>query len=112
MPEFGPPISCFITGSDLLADLDISDDAEECWACRSHALGYISAVIDAHQTFHAAEGFAPVFAFPQISAGELNRLIADKLKQEPDYLDANAASLVVRILQAEFPPKTKGESKQ
>lgn len=104
MPEFGPPTNCFMTGADLLADLQVSEDAEECWAARTHALGYISAVVDAHQAFRWAEKFPSVFDFPKLSAGDLNQLIADRLAQEPAYLDANAASLIARILQTEFPP--------
>ena len=103
MPEFGPPTNCYMTGADLLADLQVSEEVEECWAARSHALGYISAVVDAHQAFRAVERFPSVFDFPTLSAGDLNQLIADKLAEEPDYLDANAASLIARILQAEFP---------
>jgi hypothetical protein len=104
MPEFGPPVDCYLTGADLLADLQVSEDAEECWAARSHALGYISAVVDAHQAFRAVEHFPAVFDFPSLSAGDLNERIADRLAAEPDYLGANAASLIARILQSEFPP--------
>ena len=103
MADFGPQISCYLTGADLLADLQVPEDAEECWAARSHALGYISAVVDAHQAFRAVEKFPAVFDFPTLSAGELNERIAERLAAEPDYLDANAASLIARILQSEFP---------
>lgn len=99
----GPLTPCFMTGSDLLADLQVPEESEECWAARTHALGYISAVVDSHQAFQAAEGFLPVFGFPAVSVGELNQLIADRLAAEPEYLDANAASLVIRIMQSEFP---------
>jgi hypothetical protein len=112
MPDFGPPTSCYLTGADLLADLQVSEDAEECWAARSHALGYISAVVDAHQAFRAVEKFPAVFDFPSLSAGDLNQRIADRLAAEPDYLDANAASLVARILQSEFPPQNPYEGTQ
>ena len=105
MPEFGPPVTCYITGADLLADLQVSEDDEACWAARSHALGYISAVVDAHQAFRAVEKFPAVFEFPSLSAGDLNQRIADRLAAEPEFLDANAASLIARILQSEFPPK-------
>jgi hypothetical protein len=92
-----------MTGDDLLRDLRISEDEEECWAARSHALGYISGLIDAHQVFQQAERFPPVFEFPKLSAGELNDLVAEELEKEPDFLDANAAGLVLRILQKRFP---------
>ena len=104
MADFGPPVSCYMTGADLLADLQVAEEDEACWAARSHALGYISAVVDAHQAFRAVEKFPAVFDFPTLSAGELNNRIADRLAAEPEFLDANAASLIARILQSEFPP--------
>jgi hypothetical protein len=103
-----PLLNCYMTGNDLLADLQIDEDSEECWAARSHALGYVSAVIDAHQVFQVAEGFPPVFSFPELKAGELNQIIANGLASEPATLDANAAGLVLRILQREFPPTQPG----
>ena len=103
MARFGPPVDSFMTGNDLLQDIRVSEDEEECWAARSHALGYISGLIDAHQVIQQAERFPPVFRFPNLSAGELNGLVADELENEPDYLDANAAGLVLRILQKRFP---------
>jgi hypothetical protein len=103
MARVGPEVESFMTGNDLLRDLRISEEEEECWAARSHALGYISGLIDAHQIFQQAEGFPPVFAFPKLSAGGLNDLIAQELEQEPNFLDANAAGLVLRILQRRFP---------
>jgi|SRR6185312_575260 len=102
MVRVGPPVESFMTGDDLLRDLRISEDEEECWAARSHALGYIGGLIDAHQIFQQAEGFPPVFVFPKLSAGELSALIAEELEREPDLLDANAAGLVLRILQKRF----------
>ena len=95
-----------MTGGDLLRDLRISDDEEECWAARSHALGYIGGLNDAHQIFQQAEGFPPVFELPKLSAGELNALVADELEKEPEFLDANAAGLVLRILQNRFPARS------
>jgi hypothetical protein len=98
------PVMTFMTGQDLLADLEIPEDDEACWAARSHALGYVSGIIDAHQIMQAAEGFAAVFSFPPVSTGELNDLIARELARHPHDLDANAAGLVLRILQEHFPP--------
>jgi len=92
-----------MTGADLLRDLRVSENDEACWAARSHALGYVGGLIDAHQIFQQAEGFSPVFAFPKVSAGELNKVVAEDLEKEPDFLDANAAGLVLRILQKRFP---------
>jgi len=102
MACIGPPVQSFMTGDDLLRDLRISEDEEECWAARSHALGYISGLIDAHQIFQHTERFPPVFEFPNLSAGDLNALIAEELETDPDFLDANAAGLVLRILQKRF----------
>lgn len=93
----------FLTGQDLLADLQIPEEDEACWAARSHALGYISGVLDAHQNLRETEGFAPVFSFPGISAGDLNELVARELARRPEDLDANAAGLVIRILYEQFP---------
>jgi Rap1a immunity proteins len=104
MTFVGASVDTFITGEDLLKDLKIADDDEACWAARSHALGYISGLIDAHQIFQQVERFPAVFTFPTLSAGELNDLIAGELEREPDVLDANAAGLVFRILQEKFPP--------
>ena len=109
MTDGEPPVQTFMTGEDLLRDLRISEDDEACWAARSHALGYVSGLIDAHQIFQQVESFPPVFAFPKLSAGELNSLVAEELEWEPDLLDANAAGLVLRILQAKFPPTQNGD---
>jgi hypothetical protein len=104
MTDSGPAVPTFMAGQDLLADLQIPEEDEACWAARSHALGYVSGIIDAHQIMQQAEGFAAVFSFPQVSAGELNDLVATELAQTPEDLDANAAGLVLRVLQKCFPP--------
>lgn len=103
MVRASEPNDCYMTGADLLAELTTEESNEDVYAIRSHALGYISAVVDSHQLFHMAEDFPPVFCFPDVNLGEVASLLADALSSEPDLLDANAASLIVRVLRTNFP---------
>lgn len=103
-PRFGDDVQTIVTGEDLLVNLRFPEDREGCWTARSHAFGYISGIIDSHQVIAEVENISPVFEFPQLGATELSNLVADALEQEPDFLDANAAGLVLRILQNCFPP--------
>jgi hypothetical protein len=103
-PRVGDDVQTIVTGEDLLVNLRFPEDREECWAARSHAFGYISGIIDSHQVIAEVENISRVFEFPQLGASELSDLVAKALEQEPDLLDANAAGLVLRILQKNFPP--------
>ncbi|MBV7267316.1 Rap1a/Tai family immunity protein [Erythrobacter ani] len=95
--------SCYLTGGDLLTELQTSESGDDYIAALAHAYGYIAAVVDAHFLFSAAEDFPAVFEFPKCDFGQIVSLIYRDLDAEPELLDGTAASLIVRILQRHFP---------
>jgi hypothetical protein len=107
-PRIDDDVLTIVTGEDLLVNLRFPEDQEGCWAARSHAFGYISGIVDAHQVIAKVENIPCVFEFPQLGPTELSNLVADALEGEPDFLDANAAGLVLRILQKHFPTSKDG----
>ncbi len=112
MAKSGGSVSCYMTGEDLLSELQLRQDDENYCTARSHALGYIGAVIDAHALFREVEQFPAVFDLTSPQLGHLAEIISKDLSDERPLLDGTAASLIVRILQRHFPSAERGSSQK
>ena len=89
----------------------LSDCEERATFNEGVCAGYLSGVMDAHQTFKGwGELTQPTYCKPDgVTLGQVRAIVVKSLKENPEELHLNAASLVLNALRRAFPPEIKFE---
>ena len=98
-----PVHSAFLTGNDLLASCESLMDIAE-WSC----IGYIKGVSDMTKISQEVLGSQKVICSPEgVTGDQLQKVIVKWLRENPESLHENAASLIWVVQKEAFPCPAK-----
>ena len=92
----------FNTGNDILEICSAKDPTN--YHAKGECLGYISGVVDAHDTFVSWNESVALWCLPgSVQGGQLIRVVQNYLDANPDKTHLTGSSLIANAFQAAFP---------